>query len=313
MSSSTVWVIGAGGLLGSAVVRRLREVGGDIARSTVPWSDADATHATLMADARRLAEGAQPWRVVWAAGAGVVASDAAELRGEVDTFARFLDGLRADGLAPEAIFLTSSAGGVYAGSIDPPFSEATAPRAIAAYGEAKLAMERSLTEYVAATGGRGVIGRISNLYGPGQNVAKPQGLITALCRALIRGDAINIYVPLDTARDYIYVDDAARIVLGCLDSGAGQLPGTTTVKVICAGAAVTVADLLDELHHLANSPLTVTLDGSPLSQRQPRDLRFDSEVWLDLDDLATTTLRRGLRQTYDHLAKQLTGSSLAGG
>lgn len=312
MPTPAVWVIGAGGLLGSAVVRRLVREGADVARSSVPWGNADAAQDTLVADARRIAGEGRPWRLVWAAGSGVVATDAEDLGAEVDTFTRFLDALRAEELTPESIFMTSSAGGVYAGSVDPPFTEATTPRAISPYGEAKLAMERAVTEYVAAAGSRGVIGRISNLYGPGQNIAKPQGLITALCRSLIRGDAINIYVPLDTARDYIYVDDAARIVLGCLESGAGQLPGTTTLKVICSGAAVTVADLLDELHHLADSSLTVTLDGSPLSQLQPRDLRFDSEVWLHLDDLATTTLRRGLRQTYDHLAKRLANRSPAG-
>ena len=55
-----------------------------------------------------------------------------------------------------------------------------------------------------------MIGRFSNLYGPGQNLGKLQGLISRLALSAVTRQPINIFVPLDTIRDYVYVDDAAQ-------------------------------------------------------------------------------------------------------
>ncbi len=78
------------------------------------------------------------------------------------------------------LFLTSSAGGVYAGSEAPPFGEHTPPAPISPYGRLKLRQEE-LT--VRVLGGRVpvVIGRFSNLYGNLRNPGKGQGLIQQLC------------------------------------------------------------------------------------------------------------------------------------
>ncbi len=58
-----------------------------------------------------------------------------------------------------------------------------------------------------------LVGRLSNLYGPGQDLAKPQGLISQLCRAQLTRRPLSIYVSLDTRRDYLFVDDAAAMVV----------------------------------------------------------------------------------------------------
>ena len=65
-----------------------------------------------------------------------------------------------------------------------------------------------------------VIGRIANLYGPGQDPTKAQGLVSQLCRAHLERRPTSIYVSLDTARDYLFVDDAARLVLGATERAA---------------------------------------------------------------------------------------------
>ena len=43
------WVVGAGGLLGSAVCRRLRALGREPRTTVVPWEDHDAAVAVLVA------------------------------------------------------------------------------------------------------------------------------------------------------------------------------------------------------------------------------------------------------------------------
>src|SRR5207244_1238391 len=106
-----------------------------------------------------------------------------------------------------ALFLASSAS-VYARSAGPPFDENSAPAPGSDYARARLEQERIVA--VALDGRlRHVVGRISTLYGTGQNVTKGQGLISAMCLQTIQRRPIRLFVPPDTLRDFLYADDAA--------------------------------------------------------------------------------------------------------
>ena len=94
-----------------------------------------------------------------------------------------------------------------------PFTEHTTPAPISAYGRAKLRSEEIATEFAVRTGSALLVGRLSNLYGPGQDITKPQGLISQLCRAQLTRQPLSVYVSLDTMRDYLFVDDAAAMVV----------------------------------------------------------------------------------------------------
>ena len=48
---------------------------------------------------------------------------------------------------------------------------------MAPYGHEKLIQEKLFTNLAEQTGSDLLIGRLSNLYGPGQKLTKPQGLI----------------------------------------------------------------------------------------------------------------------------------------
>ena len=70
-----------------------------------------------------------------------------------------------------------------------------------------------------------MIGRIANLYGPGQNLDKPQGLVSQLCAAHLERRPVSIWVSLDTLRDYLYAPDCAQMVLDCLDRARAEASG----------------------------------------------------------------------------------------
>ena len=118
--------------------------------------------------------------------------------------------------AGNGFFLASSAGGVYAGASGPPFTEHTEPAPISAYGRAKLRSEEIATEFAVRTSTALLVGRLANLYGPGQNLDKPQGLVSQLCLAQLTRQPLTVYVPLDTMRDYLFVDDAAAMAVAGL-------------------------------------------------------------------------------------------------
>ena len=142
-----------------------------------------------------------------------------------------------------------------------------------------------------------LIGRIANLYGPGQDLAKAQGLVTVLCRAHLARRPASIYVSLDTARDYVFVDDVARLAVAGADRVADEPPGTVVVKILASQVGTTVAAILGELRRITKHRPRVVLGSSSLARFQARDLRFRSVVWRDLDRLVTTSLPSGMAAT----------------
>ena len=145
------------------------------------------------------------------------------------------------------------------------------------------------------------MGRLSNLYGPGQDLAKPQGLISQLCRAQLTGSRSGMYVSLDTARDYLFVDDAAAMVVGMLDHAAAV--GGRHTKILASGQATTLASLLGVLKQVTKRRPQLVLGASPLARFQTRDLRFRSVAAPDLQPGCRTTLPAGVAATYASLGR----------
>lgn len=306
---TTSWVVGGSGLLGRHVVYRATKEGHRLVGVEVPWTDPDRADEALRVGVHRLRSACdQRWNLIWVAGAGVVGTSEGALIQEHDRFHTLLDALSAthpDGRG--TIFLASSAGGVYAGSENPPFSEETTPRALAPYGLNKLRMEHTLRTFVDEHPVRAVIGRISNLYGPGQNLTKPQGLISQLARAHLLRQPLSLYVSADTTRDYLYVADCARMVLASLDAIAepARVTSGVTIKILAAETPTTIATLLAEFRRLVKRRLPIVLADSPNRRFQVRDLRMKSVIEPDLHRYARTTLPDGIDATVNDLAGQL--------
>lgn len=300
------WVIGAGGMLGRALTAQLAGTGIEPAVvRNIPWWDPPASVETLARAAALLTGDHRELDVFWCAGAGVVATGPEDLAAEVRVFTAFLDRLGRhahDAGCRLRLLLSSSAGGVYAGSAGAPFTEAHQPRPLSPYGEAKLAMEQAARAFAVRTGATVLITRISNLYGPGQRLDKPQGLISQLCRAQIERRPLPIYVPLDTARDYVYVADAARTLAMAMERLHAQPAGATYTKLVCCGRTATIGELIGELGHITKHRVPIALGLSPHARFQSFDLRFRSEMWSDLDSMGRTSLPVGMHATYQAVA-----------
>ena len=148
-----------------------------------------------------------------------------------------------------------------------------------------------------------LVGRISNLYGPGQNLAKPQGLVSHICRAQLSGQPISVYVSLDTIRDYLFVDDAAALICDGLDRLGSEPAGTAVTKILASQRGVTVGALLAECRRLFKRAPRVVLGSSPFAKLQVRDLRMRSVVWPELDRRALTPLPVGIDATAADLLR----------
>ncbi|MDO8733478.1 MAG: NAD-dependent epimerase/dehydratase family protein [Actinomycetota bacterium] len=266
------WVIGAGGLLGSAVVRAL-----DLTYQPgpVPWRDPDLAIATLQAQTAEFARqaGTAPWAIVWAAGQATTSSTAEETARELTVFSAFIEAVRAE-LPPDSgtVFITSSAGGVYGGSSSPPFDASTDPRPLGAYGMLKLDQERLAIERLGASC-QVIIGRLSNLYGPGQDLTKLQGLISRLALASVTRVPITMFVSLDTLRDYLYVDDAAAMICMWLNRSA-ELDGQPLTVVIAAGQSVSLGHVISTMQDVTRTRIPIAYGAHASASAQSRDLRL---------------------------------------
>lgn len=298
------WIIGRG-LLGGSI----ESVTGSAFRAAVHWSDPSVALADLaLAADTFLASAGDDWEIFWCAGRGVTSTPAPTMHAEGDVFRGFLDHLQRahpEKLATGRFFLASSVGGAYAGSTGTPFTEDTPVHPLSAYGEVKLRMEEDLRALVSASGLRAMVGRITNLYGPGQDLGKGQGLVSVLVESYVSGRPVSIYVPLDTLRDYIYVDDCAKVVRAGMRRLSAQPPGTLVVKIIGAMNAVSIGAVLGEMSRLRRRPVPITV-GQGNGSGQALDLRVRSTVWTDLDALVSTTLPEGLGAVYrSHLAAHM--------
>lgn len=317
------WVIGRGGLLGQNVERALSEPadrpgsGGHMWHPFEPiqWSAPSAGAVELR---QRVGEflhiaGDRPWCVVWCAGVGVTGASADSLQLELGALRETLDALAA---APRgrdgAFFYASSAGGVYAGVGAPPYDEFSPVRPLAPYGQAKLEAEELVAEWSRNSGTPSMIGRIANLYGPGQNLGKAQGLISQICRSHLTGQPLSIYVSLDTLRDYLFAPDCAALILaGLLRLRREQpaQPGVTT-KILSSQQAITIGAVLGEMRRIFKSSPRIVLGASAASAVQAKDLSLRSRVWPEIDRRSLTPFPVGVAKTAADLLRRLQAGDL---
>lgn len=309
----TGWVIGGRGMLGGAITREIRGRNGWrlIDADPLPWHDSEEMSARVSDTALALLDraGNGPWTIIWAAGAAVTASSTDELALEREQLRRILDVIggvldSTDGTGPGSIFYASSAGGVYAGSSAPPFTENTVPRPISPYGRFKLDAEAIVAEFGLRHRVTSVLGRIANLYGPGQKLEKMQGLISHIALAQLSRTPAAIYVPLDTVRDYLFVDDCARLICDLVENVEGGRP-TAVTKILASGQGVTVGALLGLFGAISKHRPRVTLGSSPAAAYQTRDLRLRSVVMTGLDARNLTPLSAGIGATMQDILLRL--------
>ncbi len=300
------WVIGRGGLLGRNVELAFGTKGAVWhPRDRFTWDSPPSVERELSTACRAFAQevGSSPWQIAWCAGTGVVGSSSSDLERETAAFTRLLKCVSEELCGREknsgAMFLASSAGGVYAGVGTPPFREDSAVAPLAPYGWSKLEQESLARRWSQETATPLFIGRLTNLYGPGQKLSKRQGLITQVCLRVLSRQPVVLYVPLDTIRDYLFAKDAGALVgdgLTRLRQEASQ-PSVTTVvmKILASQQPTTVSTVLAQLRWMTKRPVRVIIAESPNAARQARDLRMTSSVWPELDRRPMTTLSEGMR------------------
>lgn len=300
---TVAWVIGSSGLLGSALCRELRGQGVNLFSPTQRFCwDNEQLLAQQLAEAVHFFNfqvgDVDKWEIFWAAGVGTMSSPASTLAPETNTLSvlmRLIERQPQLTATKGNFVLASSAGAIYAGSVDNVISENTPPAPTTEYAYEKLKQEDLLRLFTLANGRvTGLIMRISTLYGPGHSSQKRQGLITHIARCIIRNQPIQIYVPLDTIRDYITADDAAAKIIATAHTTTTR-PGNYT-KIIASEKPTTIAEIVSYFKKISRRNPRLITSSNKLSNIYSRRMQFRSLALRVHSSVLVTSLPVGIAQ-----------------
>lgn len=300
MTEAVNWIVGAGGLLGSS----LRSVAPNSELMWAPqrslnWNSRESIAEDLStACSEFVAETmGRPWRIWWCAGKGTVSSTRVILDEELHALTAMLSFLsqspRSWRGSGQVVF-SSSAGSIYAGSADLVIGVDTAPAPVTDYGQMKFRAENILREMGSELGVATHIARITNLYGPRQDMSKSQGLISTVCASVLRRESIPIFVSLGTMRNYIHARDAGRLMWKSVFDSAGEREKTS---VVCSPANLSVGNVLKMIEDIVGRRVLTRTASHPDSVVLSRSVFFDPDSF-DLALRDYTPVSIGIDEVY---------------
>jgi UDP-glucose 4-epimerase len=300
-----MWILGRGGFFGSSLAQEaIKHRYSLFPQIAIPWKSPDQRLLALEEAAEEFrvftATAHKPPTIVWAAGSeGVRASQSQEVS-EYEAFLDFVAAISGvEALHGASVVVVSSAGGVLGGSPSPPFNCRSPVKAINQYGANKIAIEEDAVN-ILGSNFQVHIARITNLYGPWPGPR--QGLINRLCTAAATREALQIYVPLDTVRDYIYVSDAAKLLLLELTLIDSVLTGGLEhISLIGSGEHNSIGTVINTISHVSRRKIPVSMAQLEETQLQPRDLRMHPS-WVERGiDFEPLSLSQGAKKLFDSL------------
>jgi UDP-glucose 4-epimerase len=150
------------------------------------------------------------------------------------------------------IIFVSSGGTVYGIPQSLPIDETHPTDPICAYGVHKLACEKYLQLFDFANHVSTVILRVSNVYGPPQEIPRPFGAVEAFMRRSILDEPIEIWGDGKITRDYVHVDD---VVVALLRAAAyGSRSGVFNIG---SGTGHTLNEIVRMIEKRLNKSVTV--------------------------------------------------------
>lgn len=295
-SSSPLILIGGYGFVGAAYAAHAEAAGREvhrIGRSALAdpgerdwhWGNADRLATTMAGRAPVIIDLA--YATVPSTSFG---DPVADFTANLGAVIRHLDFAQAAG-AGTYLFI-SSGGTVYGDADQLPLAEDSPTHPISPYGITKLAGEHYALMYH-RLGVPVMIVRPSNLYGPGQQARRGQGMVAAAFAAALAGRPMTLFGDGSQIRDYLYIDDFCAALDAILDRG--EIGATYNVG---SGIGVRSDDLLAMVGAL------VTGDGQKLDlvRADPRPFDVNRNV-LDSGRLAEDTGWRATTALVDGLAK----------
>lgn len=244
-------VLGAGGFIGANLAEALVAAGADVtgfghrphfaeAAREVRWIDGDfATDVATAVPGHHLV-----FHLLGTSNPAAASADPVETVGPNQAL---LDACRATGVAK--LIFVSSGGTVYGPGAPLPTPE-TAPTApIAAYGAAKLTVEKLLERYADLDP---AVLRVANPYGRYQRADRGQGLIAKLIDHAQRDEPVEIWGDGEVVRDFLHVDDVVAALLHASAPTVGE-----RVFNVGSGTGRSLNSVIDDVGAVLGKPVEI--------------------------------------------------------
>jgi UDP-glucose 4-epimerase len=304
-------VIGRGGLIGSSLETALfRRFGHVQAQQKIFWDDPNRAVVALSSIVQRFfSENTnESWAIAWCAGQGSFASKTDDLKNENLYLEAVLEGISKIAIPNGVFFYTSSAGAIYTIPRENVFDENSLPSVANDYGHHKLAQENLVFQFAQSTKIRSINGRVVSVYGPNQNLQKPQGLISRLCLDSLRHESTDVFVPLGTTRNYLFVTDATEMIARYIEFVHQQDDGDTyncTTKIFCGAASCSISSICRSVSTVSKRKTLIRSRIDQKSFQYPEHFKIRSVVHPDLSQFCSTTLISGISAVYQGIQGQL--------
>lgn len=239
-----VAVVGARGFIGSSLVKHLQKAEIDVAEfnSNQPL----AINENLNPQLREVSS------IIWCA-SRVNPTSAASRPDLCDTemaeWISFLETWSKNSTPSQRLVFLSSGGCTYS-SNELPFREDSEAAGVNDYGKLKVAMEKELLLRNIPH----LILRVANVYGPGQQSGRGQGVIAEWKHSIVKNQDIKVYGSLESFRDYIYIDDLCEGILQILTS-----VGDNQILNLGSGIATKLKTILEIVQSLVSEKTNINI------------------------------------------------------
>lgn len=278
-------VVGNQGFIGSSLNSRLLESGFNVAgfnsRNPVMSESLELNNSLKNVDV-----------LVWAASKTnpiIAENDPRIIQNELDEWKKFLSLWESERKLNSRLIFLSSGGCVYSSQILP-FKENFPTDGINKYGRQKAEMEKMLKRSIS----NWTILRLSNVYGPGQQSGKGQGVVAEWKKTLQESRSINIFGSLNSFRDYVYIADVVEAIILAMD-----VKGQNKVFNVGSGARTSLKELLSLFKELAETNFEINHHKSRQSDRDGYYLNT-SEFESTFRWVPKISLKEGLRETLNN-------------
>lgn len=262
----TYLVTGASGFVGRALISRLLADGHRV-RAVVRGQAANDWQVSCNLDApvsdweKAIAGCDGVFHLAWSTVPGTANSAPLDdLNTNVVGTVRMLEALRRFPSVP--IVFASSGGTVYGVPREVPIHETHPLRPMGAYGAAKVCAEQYLMTYRRQWNVDARVLRLSNPYGPGQNVEGQLGAATVFAWRAVNRARIEIWGDGSVVRDFLYIDDAVDAFVAMMNASPSAWAETEPILNIGSGHGVALAEIIRIIEELLDTNLDVAYNPS---------------------------------------------------
>jgi len=193
-----------------------------------------------------------------------------------------------------AKFIFFSSSSVYGIQKECPINENTCPAPISTHGIQKLTMEYYISLFSRQSNTNCKVVRLSNPYGPGQNIHGRQGFISIVIGHLTNNTPIVIRGTGEDVRDYIYIDDVVNACHSILTTDSDEV-----VFNLGCGSGESLLNVISEFKANLDMPLNITHQECRASDI-PVSILDVSKAKDILSFEATISLKDGLKRFLEH-------------